>query len=192
MEKKLVLASSSVFRKALLERLNIPFVCASPNIDESPNENESPENLAQRLSIEKAKALAKDFPNALIIGSDQVATANGKIYGKPKTLENGVLQLKELSGKSVDFLSALTLLNAKTGNVQSQCVLTRVQFRQLTESEIRQYLNQEPDALNCAGSAKSESLGIALLEKIQSNDPTALVGLPLIALCQMLRQENAL
>lgn len=192
MEKKLVLASSSVFRKALLERLNIPFVCASPNMDESPKENESPENLAKRLSIEKAKALAKDFPNALIIGSDQVATANGKIYGKPKTLENGVLQLKELSGKSVDFLSALALLNAKTGNVQSQCILTRVQFRQLTESEIRQYLNQEPDAINCAGSAKSESLGIALLEKIQSNDPTALVGLPLIALCQMLRQENAL
>ena len=192
MEKQLVLASSSVFRKALLERLRIPFVCASPEIDESAEPNETPEALAMRLSAEKAKALAATFPNALIIGSDQVATANGKVYGKPKDFESAVLQLKELSNNAVSFLSGLALFNTQNGNLQIACVPTRVQFRKLTESEIRHYLKSEPDAVFCAGSAKSESLGITLLKSIESGDPTALVGLPLIALCQMLRQENAL
>ena len=192
MEKKIVLASSSVFRQALLERLKIPFVCESPAIDESPQKNESPENLAKRLSFEKAKALSLKYPNALIIGSDQVATVNDKIYGKPKTLDAAVLQLKELSNKTVDFLSGLALLNSKTKKAQIECIQTRVVFRQLTQKEIEHYLKCEPDAIFCAGAAKSEALGIALLEKIQSDDPTALIGLPLIALCQMLRKEKVL
>ncbi len=188
----LVLASSSPFRKSLLERLKIPFVAESPQIDETRKKGESPEDLAKRLSIEKAKALKEKYPKALIIGSDQVATLNGKIYGKPGNKEAAFLQLQELSGNTVEFLSGVALLNTHTQHLQVDCVVTKVLFRVLDESTIQNYLTQEPESLLCAGAAKSEGLGITLLEKIESNDPTALIGLPLIALCQMLRNEKIL
>ena len=190
--ENLILASSSPFRRELLARLKIPFHCDAPEIDETRHAGEPPDSLALRLAEEKSRALAQKYPNALIIGSDQVATANGKIYGKPKTLENAVLQLQELSGATAHFLTALALFNTQSKNLQSQVVATHVQFRKLTESEIQKYLENEPDAVLCAGAAKSESLGITLLESISSPDPTALIGLPLIALCQMLRTEKVL
>ena len=185
----LILASTSPYRRELLTRLGLPFSVANPQTDESPLPGEAPEALALRLSEAKARAVAGDHPDALIIGSDQVATVDGKIYGKPGTHERAVAQLRELSGKTVNFFTGLCLHNTRTGESLVRGVPTLVTFRQLSDAEIENYLQREP-AYNCAGSAKSEGLGIALLAAMQGDDPNALVGLPLIALCDMLRQQG--
>jgi septum formation protein len=187
--QNLILASTSPYRRELLGRLGLPFSIANPLTDESPLPGEAPEAIALRLSEAKARAVAASHPDALIIGSDQVATVNGRIYGKPGTHERAVAQLRELSGKTVNFFTGLCLYNARTGHSQIRGVPTLVTFRTLDDSEIENYLRREP-AYNCAGSAKSEGLGIALLQSMQGDDPNALVGLPLIALCDMLRQEG--
>jgi septum formation protein len=189
MHRQLILASTSPYRRELLGRLGLTFDVANPQTDESSLPNETPETLALRLSEAKARAVVADFPDALIIGSDQVATVDGKIYGKPGTHERAVAQLHELSGKTVNFFTGLCLLDAKTGESQVRGIPTLVSFRQLSDSEIENYLRREP-AYNCAGSAKSEGLGIALLSSMQGDDPNALVGLPLIALCDMLRHHG--
>ena len=185
----LVLASTSPYRRELLSRLGLPFSVASPDTDESPRPGEAAETLALRLAEAKARAVAAAYPQALIIGSDQVAIANGKIYGKPGTHERAVAQLQELSGQSVNFYTALCLYDSRNGSRQICGVPTQVKFRSLSNSEIEHYLAREP-AYNCAGSAKSEGLGIALLDSLSGDDPNALVGLPLIALCAMLRQAG--
>lgn len=185
----LVLASTSPYRRELLSRLGLPFSVASPDTDESPLPGEAAETLALRLAEAKARAVAPAYPQALIIGSDQVAIANGKIYGKPGTHERAVAQLQELSGQSVNFYTALCLYDSRNGSRQICGVPTQVKFRSLSNSEIEHYLAREP-AYNCAGSAKSEGLGIALLDSLSGDDPNALVGLPLIALCAMLRQAG--
>ena len=189
MHQKLVLASTSPYRRELLTRLGLPFDVANPRADESPLPDEAPENLALRLSEVKARAVAQAYPDALIIGSDQVATVDGKIYGKPGTHERAVAQLRELSGKTVNFFTGLCLFDAKNGKVEVRGIPTLVKFRDLSDAEIENYLKREP-AYDCAGSAKSEGLGIALLASMQGDDPNALVGLPLIALCDMLRNKG--
>ncbi|WP_277184107.1 Maf-like protein [Caballeronia sp. BR00000012568055] len=183
---RLVLASSSRYRRKLLERLRVPFEVASPDIDETPLSGETPEQTALRLSIAKARAAAERFADALIIGSDQVATFDGQQIGKPGTHENAVAQLQSMRGRDVEFHSALCLFDTRTGDVQSADIVTRVRFRDLSDAEIEAYLRAETP-YDCAGSAKSEGLGIALLDAIESDDPTALIGLPLIALTKMLR-----
>lgn len=185
----LVLASTSPYRRELLNRLGVPFSVTNPNTDESQLPDETPESLALRLSEAKARAVALSHPDSLIIGSDQVATVDGKIYGKPGSHERAVEQLRELSGKTVNFFTGLCLHNTRTGQTQVRGIPTLVTFRQLSDGEIENYLRREP-AYNCAGSAKSEGLGIALLSSLQGEDPNALVGLPLIALCDMLRHEG--
>ena len=185
----LVLASTSPYRRELLSRLGLPFSVASPDTDENPLPGEAAETLALRLAEAKARAVAPAYPQALIIGSDQVAIANGKIYGKPGTHERAVAQLQELSGQSVNFYTALCLYDSRNDSRQICGVPTQVKFRSLSNSEIENYLAREP-AYNCAGSAKSEGLGIALLDSLSGDDPNALVGLPLIALCAMLRQAG--
>ncbi|MBS1139672.1 MAG: Maf-like protein [Proteobacteria bacterium] len=189
MPQKLILASTSPYRRELLGRFGLPFEVANPQTDESPLSGETPESLALRLSEAKARAVANIHSDALIIGSDQVATVDGKIYGKPGTHERAVEQLRALSGKTVNFFTGLCLLNARTGVAEVRGVPTLVTFRELTDSEIENYLRREP-AYNCAGSAKSEGLGIALLSSMRGEDPNALVGLPLIALCDMLRNQG--
>lgn len=189
MPQNLILASTSPYRQALLARLGLPFTVANPQTDEAALPDESPERLALRLSEAKARAVAADFPDALVIGSDQVATVDGRIYGKPGTHERAVAQLQALSGKTVNFFTGLCLLNARTGQAEVRGIPTLVSFRELTLDEIENYLRREP-AYNCAGSAKSEGLGIALLSSMQGEDPNALVGLPLIALCDMLRRQG--
>lgn len=189
MTQPLILASTSPYRRELLERLGLPFTVANPRTDETPLPDEAPQALALRLSEAKARAAAANHPGALIIGSDQVATVDGKIYGKPGTHERAVEQLRALSGKTVNFFTGLCLYNARTDQAEVRGVSTLVSFRELSDSEIDNYLRREP-AYNCAGSAKSEGLGIALLKSMQGDDPNALVGLPLIALCDLLRQQN--
>ncbi len=163
---------------------------ANPQTDETPLPGETPEALSLRLSEAKARAVATLYPDALIIGSDQVATVDGKIYGKPGNHQNEPSSnCRELSGKTVNFFTGLCLLNAQSGKADVRGIPTLVTFRQLTDSEIENYLRREP-AYNCAGSAKSEGLGIALLSSMRGDDPNALVGLPLIALCDMLRQQG--
>lgn len=187
--RRLVLASTSPFRKELLGRLQLPFETAAPATDETPLPGESPATTAERLAIAKAHAVADRYPDALIIGSDQVAYQSESRFGKPGTRENARLQLRAMSGKAVVFHTGLCLLNAATGRVHLRGIPTEVRFRELSDQEIERYLDRE-DALNCAGSAKSEGLGIALLEYLRGDDPNALVGLPLIALCDMLRAEG--
>jgi len=189
MTQPLILASTSPYRRELLARLGLPFQVANPQTDESALPGESPEQMALRLSEAKARAVAANFPNALIIGSDQVATVDGKIYGKPGDHPRAVEQLRALSGKTVNFFTGICLYNARTGHVETRGVPTLVSFRELSNQEIENYLRREP-AYNCAGSAKSEGLGIALLRSMQGDDPNALVGLPLIALCDLLRQQG--
>jgi septum formation protein len=189
MLQKLVLASTSPYRRELLNRLGLPFDVANPRADESPLPDEAPEDLALRLSEVKARAAAQAYPDALIIGSDQVATVDGKIYGKPGTHERAVAQLRELSGKTVNFFTGLCLFDAKNGTAEVRGIPTLVKFRELSDTEIENYLKRET-AYDCAGSAKSEGLGIALLASMQGDDPNALVGLPLIALCDMLRNKG--
>ena len=187
---RLILASTSVSRRELLARLQLPFEVAAPDTDEAPLPHETPAATAERLAEAKARAVAGGFPDALIIGSDQVAFVGDQRFGKPGTRENARTQLSRMSGKTVIFHTGLCLLNAVTGRSQLRGIATEVRFRKLSDSEILRYLDRE-DALNCAGSAKSEGLGISLLEYLRGDDPNALIGLPLIALCEMLRAEGA-
>ena len=186
---KLVLASTSEYRRTLLERLRVPFQTASPQVDETPQQGETGAECAARLSRLKAQAVADRHPQALIIGSDQVAECDGRRLDKPGNLQGATAQLAWASGKQALFSTAVTLLNSQSGREQTRVVPTTVRFRRISEAEIERYLRQEA-AVDCAGSAKAEGLGIALLDEIESTDPTALIGLPLIALCTMLREEN--
>ena len=186
---QLVLASTSPYRRQLLERFGLPFLTARPETDETPLPGEHPAAPAERLAVDKAKAVAAAHPDALIVGSDQVAYLGIEQFGKPGTVERAVDQLQRMSGKTVVFHTAVALLNARTGTFFCEGVPTRVRFRHLEEAEIRRYVEREMP-LDCAGSAKSEGLGISLLEALSGDDPTALVGLPLIALARMLRQEG--
>jgi septum formation protein len=187
----LVLASTSPFRKSLLERLGIPFEIYAPHVDETPLLLESPAALVIRLAELKARAAQSSYPNALIIGSDQVAVNDGTILGKPQTHAQAIQQLMAVSGKSVDFLTGLCLFNTMTHLAQTDIVRFSVLFRPLTSSQIENYLHREKP-YHCAGSFKSEGLGIALLDNMMGNDPTALIGLPLIRLVQMLETEGML
>lgn len=185
--KPLLLASSSPYRKALMERLELPFQSASPDIDESPQPDETAEQLATRLAQGKARALAEQYPNHWIIGSDQVASLpNGTLLNKPGTHEQAVEQLRWSSGHSVFFLTGLCLLDSDTGNLQSHCEPFEVRFRNLNSAEIETYLRRE-QPYDCAGSFKMEGLGITLFQALSGRDPNSLVGLPLIALIDMLR-----
>ena len=186
---KLVLASTSSYRQMLLERLSIPFELARPDTDETPLPGEPPATTAERLAAEKARAVATAWPDALIIGSDQVAYLGDRVFGKPGTESRAIAQLQQMSGQTVVFHTALALLNTRSGRLQTAGIPTRVRFRTLTEAEIRRYVAKE-QPLDCAGSAKSEGLGISLLEALSGDDPTALIGLPLIALSRMLRAEG--
>jgi septum formation protein len=187
--QQLVLASSSTFRQALLQRLGLPFGTASPGIDETPLADEKPEGTATRLALAKAQAVATHYPHALLIGSDQVAVCDGVAIGKPGTHERAVAQLRMMRGKNVTFFTALCLLNAVTGKSQSTLSANTVTFRDYSDDEIERYLQRE-EPYDCAGSAKSEGLGIALIARLQGDDPNALIGLPLIELVSMLKQEG--
>lgn len=187
--KTLVLASTSPYRRELLKRIGIPFETASPNVDETVVDGETPEQLVKRLAESKARAVAEAHQNALIIGSDQVAVLDNKILGKPGNHEIAVQQLSNARGKKVLFLTGLCLLNAKTGKTQINVDKFSVEFRQLTSSQIENYLRREKP-YDCAGSFKSEGLGISLFEKMEGDDPNALIGLPLITLINMLYNEG--
>ena len=182
----LVLASTSIYRRQLFERLGLPFETLSPQVVETRLPGEAPERLAQRLALAKARDVFRQRPAALVIGSDQVAALDAEIFGKPGTVENAVTQLQRMSGQEVLFHTAVALIDGRNGREQCENILTRVRFRPLSEPEIHRYLAREP-ALDCAGSAKCEGLGIALLDALSGDDPTALIGLPLIALARMLR-----
>ena len=186
---RLVLASTSPYRRELLGRLQQPFEVCAPETDETPLSGEVPAATAERLAIAKAAAVVEKYPDALIIGSDQVAYCGNQRYGKPGNRENARLQLRSLSGKIVVFHTGLCLLNTRSGRRHLRGVATEARFRELSDTEIERYMDKE-NALNCAGSARSEGLGISLLEWMKSDDPTALVGLPLIALTEMLRAEG--
>jgi septum formation protein len=186
----LVLASTSVYRRDLLSRFGLAFETVSPATDESPLAGEHPAATAERLAHAKAAAVAGRFEHALVIGSDQVAYSGAKIFGKPGIRPAAIAQLREMSGNSVMFHTGLCLMNTRTGVAQVKGVATEVRFRHLTDDEIERYIDREPDALNCAGSAKSEGLGISLLLSLRGDDPTALIGLPLLALAEMLRREG--
>ena len=186
---KLVLASTSAYRRELLSRFGLPFDIARPDIDESPLPGEAPRATAERLAIGKAKAVANQFEDALIIGSDQVASLGELRFGKPGTVERAVAQLRSMSGRTVIFDTALAVLNTRSGQIQVDTVPTEVRFRPLSDEEIVRYVERERP-LDCAGSAKSEGLGITLLDALSGDDPNALVGLPLIALARMLRNEG--
>ena len=185
----LILASSSRYRKEILQKLQLPFDCVSPDIDETPLADETPVQTSLRLAQAKAIKVAESHPDALIIGCDQVATVDGLQLGKPGNHDNAVKQLTMLSGKEVIFHSALCLYDARTQQMQAQSVPYHVKFRHLQAAEIEHYLRIE-QPYDCAGSAKSEGMGIALLEYMRGDDPNALVGLPLIVLATMLRQCN--
>lgn len=186
---ELVLASTSPYRRELLERLKISFTVFAPEVDETPLADESPEQTATRLAEAKARVGAARFPHALIIGSDQVATLDGMQLGKPHTHENATRQLRMMRGKSVVFNTALCLYNSHSGSVQNRLVPFTVTFRDLSDAQIEHYLVKE-QPYNCAGSAKSEGLGIALIARMEGEDPNALIGLPLIALIDMLHNEG--
>jgi septum formation protein len=184
--RQLILGSSSRYRKELLSRLHIPFEVAAPEVDETPNSHEAPKDLALRLALAKARAVAQQYPEAVVIGSDQVADLEGLPLGKPGNHANAVLQLQRMRGKTVIFQTALSVICLATGFEQTDLAAVKVTFRDLTDDEIESYLRAE-QPYDCAGSAKSEGLGIALLAAIDNDDPTALVGLPLIRTCHMLR-----
>lgn len=183
--KPLILASTSAYRRELLARLCLPFDTISPDVDETPQPGEMPTGLAIRLARAKARAVATRYPEARVVGSDQVAALNGEIFGKPGHFDAAFAQLSRMSGQEVVFHTALALVDGIGATEQFDCIPTRVRFRQLSEGQIRRYLAAEP-AFDCAGSAKCEGLGIALLDAISSDDPTAIIGLPLIALSTML------
>lgn len=189
MNMRLVLASTSPYRRALLARLGVPFEVAAPQVDETPMPGESPDDTALRLSLSKARAVAQQFPEALIIGSDQVALLEGQQLGKPGTHDKAVAQLRSMRGKTLEFHTALTLLNARNGHIQSANVPVRLVMRHYTDAQIEAYLRKD-QPYNCCGSARSESLGIALIARYETEDPNALVGLPLIKLTEMLANEG--
>jgi septum formation protein len=184
--RALILGSTSVYRRELLARLHLPFTVEPPNVDETPLPGEHPAGLARRLAAAKATAVARAHPGAIVIGSDQVADLDGESLGKPGTHANALAQLRRMSGRTVIFQTALTVLCIESGFTAHDLAPVQVRFRTLTDAEIEAYLHAE-QPYDCAGSAKSEGLGIALLDAIDSDDPTALVGLPLIRTCRMLR-----
>jgi septum formation protein len=185
----LILASTSRYRHELLERLRLPFTAVAPRVDETPLPGEAPAALALRLALAKAQAVAALHLQAVVIGSDQVADLDGQPIGKPGTHERAVTQLRQLSGRCAVFQTAVAVVRASTGFAEVMLAPVTVRFRHLSEGEIERYLRLE-QPYDCAGSAKSETLGIALLDAIESDDPTALVGLPLIRTCQMLRRAG--
>jgi len=184
--RPLVLGSTSPYRRELLQRLRIPFNVATPDVDETPLPGEAPRLLAERLALAKARVVARNFPQAVVIGSDQVADLNGLPLGKPGNHERAVVQLRQMRGQTVVFQTAVAVVCLESGFEQSSLAAVRVTFRDLTDGEIENYLRAE-QPYDCAGSAKSEGMGIALLESIVSDDPTALVGLPLIRTCKMIQ-----
>ena len=186
---RLVLGSTSVYRRELMQRLRLPFEVAAPQVDESPQPGESPAALAQRLALEKARDVAARHPGAVVIGADQVADLAGQALGKPGDHARALAQLQALSGQWVVFHTAVAVLRPDTGFEQVWVAPVRVRFRELQDADIERYLALE-QPYDCAGSAKCETLGIALLEAIESDDPTALVGLPLIRTCRMLREAG--
>jgi len=185
-QRKLVLGSTSVYRRELMERLRLPFSVAAPHVDETPFPGETPAALARRLALAKAHAVADQHPDCIVIGSDQVADLHGQPLGKPGTHERAVAQLQAMRGQLVIFQTAVAVVCKATGFAQEDLAAVKVQFRSLTDAEIEHYLRTETP-YDCAGSAKSEGLGISLLDAIDNDDPTALVGLPLIRTCRMLR-----
>lgn len=189
MTRKLVLASTSPFRKTLLEKLNVSFDCAKPDIDETAMDNESPLMLVERLAIEKAQAVACDYPNSLIIGSDQVALCDNIILGKPHNFKNAVKQLTQFNEKNVTFYTGLCVLDSATGKYYSLVEPFSVVFKNNSLTHIENYLHAE-QPYSCAGSFKSEGLGICLFEKLQGDDPNTLIGLPLIKLVGLLLKHN--
>jgi len=186
---QLVLASTSRYRRALLERLGIPFLVADPGLSEERLAGETPENMARRLAEAKARAVASKFRDALIIGSDQVAVTNGEVIGKPGTRENAARQLRAMSGQEAVFHTAVCVLNSARGSSRVRIVPYRVTFRELDDGAIERYLARE-QPFDCAGSAKVEGLGIALIAKMEGEDPSALIGLPLIALVDLLGEHG--
>lgn len=186
---QLILASSSVHRRALLERLRLPFRSHPPNIDESPGNDETPEALVERLALSKALEVAKIYPDALIIGADEVAAVNGHVLNKPEHHADAVGQLRMMSGQVVNFLTGICLVNGRTGHRQFDRVNVQVHFRKLTDAEIYRYVDLD-EPYDCAGSFRSEAGGITLVRRVSSDDTTALLGLPLISLSGMLRNEG--
>ena len=186
---ELVLASSSPFRQRLLGQLSVEFRTLDPDIDESPLPNETPQTLVQRLSIAKARAVLSKAPSALIIGSDQVAVHRGAVVGKPRDHADAVEQLLSSSGKTITFFTSVALLNSTNGSLQTRVVPYAVRFRTLTRKKIEHYLERE-QPYGCCGSLRADGLGIALLDRLRGEDPTALIGLPLTILVQMLENEG--
>ncbi|WP_296059987.1 nucleoside triphosphate pyrophosphatase [uncultured Amphritea sp.] len=186
---RLILASSSPFRKAILDKINLTYKAVSPDIDETRLDSESPQQYVARLSREKAEALQADYPDALIIGSDQTAIINGETIGKPGNYENAYRQLSDASGQKITFLTGLSLLNSHSGACETEVVPFHVHFRTLSPSMIENYLTAE-QPYNCAGSFKSEGLGIALFDRLEGDDPNTLIGLPLIRLIRMLENQG--
>ncbi len=187
--RPLVLASSSVYRRELLQRLQLPFTSCSPNIDERPLADETPQMLVQRLAVAKARALRAQFLQHLIIGSDQVAVLDGQILGKPGTAAAAIAQLTAASGRSVTFYTGLCLLDSASGTIEVDCVPFTVHFRTLSPEQVSRYIERE-QPLGCAGSFKSEGLGISLFRATEGEDATSLIGLPLIRLCDMLSKAG--
>ena len=185
----IILASTSIYRQSLLKDLRLPFKAVSPDFNETPQDNESPLALVKRLAIGKASSVAPRFNQHLIIGSDQVASFDNKIIGKPHTFDNAFNQLSLFSGNDVTFLTSVAVLNSQTNAVFSEVVPLTVQFRELTTTEIERYLAIE-EPFDCAGSFKSEGLGSCLFNAISGADPTSLVGLPIITLCKLLRKHR--
>ena len=186
LQRALILGSTSRYRRELLQRLRVPFDVVSPDVDETPHPSEAPSDLAMRLALAKAKAVAALHPNAVVIGSDQVADLNGKPLGKPGTHERAVLQLQKMRGQTVVFQTAVSVVCQASGFEQTELAQIKVRFRDLSDAEIEAYLRAE-EPYDCAGSAKSEGLGIALLDAIDNDDPTALIGLPMIRTARLLR-----
>lgn len=187
--QSIVLASTSEFRRQLLQKLNLDFTCVKPNVDETPLAQETPQALVERLAIAKAKAGSSEQTNALVIGSDQVAVCDGEILGKPHTRENAINQLTQFSGKTVTFYTGLCVYNSASSEVVSLVEPFYVHFKQLSQADIEHYIDAE-QPLNCAGSFKSEGLGICLFEKLEGDDPNSLIGLPLIKLTALLKQQG--
>jgi septum formation protein len=185
----LILASTSPYRRELLQRLRLPFEMRAPEVDESARPGERPPELAQRLGLAKARAVAAEHPQAVVIGSDQVAELDGEPIGKPGDHARAVAQLRRMRGREVNFHTSVAVVCAATGFAQARLATVRVAFRALTDAEIEHYLRTE-QPYDCAGAAKCETLGIALLRSLQSDDPTALVGLPLIRTCELLREAG--
>ena len=186
---RLILASTSRYRAELLRRLQLPFEALAPGVDETPLPGEAPAALAQRLALAKAQAVAAQHPDAVVIGSDQVADLEGQAIGKPHTHERAVAQLSAMSGRSVVFQTAVAVVRAAAGVAEVRLSPVVVRFRELSADEIETYLRRE-QPYDCAGSAKSEGLGIALLRSVESSDPTSLIGLPLSTVCELLRRAG--